>query len=99
MVNLSSRLVSLETEAERRREQSMAERLAAVEGVPVADVLGWLVETRAERAEVARSCSGRSVVVSEVVRQMAAEAGLSEAETAEAIREAERVLRLLEAAP
>ena len=99
MVMFSRRVASIEAAAAQRWEQSMAERLAVLEGGSVAAVLAWLAETRAERAAVVRSCSGRSVVVSEIVRQMAAEAGLSEAETEQAIAEAERVLHLLEAAP
>ncbi len=91
----SRRVVSLETAAAQRWELALAERLAVIAGTSVAEQLAWLAETRAERAEKVRSCSGRSVAVSEIVRQMAADAGLDEAETAAAIREAERVLRRL----
>ena len=99
MSPLRHRVTTLEAQAERRWEQSIAERLAVIDGTSVAEWLVWLAETRPARAAVVRSCSGRSVVVSEIVRQMAAEAGLSEAETEQAIAEAERVLHLLEAAP
>ncbi len=95
MSPLRHRVINLEAEAERRWEQSIAERLAVIDGTSVAEQLAWLAETRAERAAAVRSCSGRSVAVSEIVRQMAADAGLDEAETAEAVREAERVLRRL----
>ena len=99
MVTFTRRVVSLEAAAAQRWEQSIAERLAVIDGTSVGEMLAWLAETRPARAAVVRSCSGRSVVVSEIVRQMAAEAGLSEAETEQAIAEAERVLHLLEAAP
>jgi predicted Fe-S protein YdhL (DUF1289 family) len=95
MVTFTRRVITLEAQAERRWEQSIAERLATIDGTSVAEQLAWLAETRGERAAVVRSCSGRSVAVSEIVRQMAAEAGLSEAETAAATLEAERVLRRL----
>jgi FPC/CPF motif-containing protein YcgG len=95
MSSLSHRVVNLEAEAERRWEQSIAERLAVIDGASVAAQLAWLAETRGARAAVVRSCSGRSVAVSEIVRQMAAEAGLDAAVSAAAIREAEQVLRRL----
>ena len=99
MSPLSNRVINLEAQAERRWEQGIAERLATIEGVPVAEVLGWLAETRAERAEKVRASRGRRFVLSDVVRGMAEEAGLDEHETEQAIAEAERVLHLLEAAP
>ncbi len=95
----SRRVVSLEAEAERRWEQSIAERLAVIDGASVAAQLAWLAETRAERAAKVRASRGRRFVLSDVVREMAEEAGLDEHETEQAIAEAERVLHLLEATP
>ncbi len=95
----SRRVVSLETAAAQRWELALAERLAVIAGTSVAEQLAWLAETRAERAEKVRASRGRRCVLSDVVREMAEEAGLDEHETEQAIAEAERVLRLLEAAP
>jgi len=95
MSPLSHRVTNLEAEAERRWEQRTAERLAAIEGVPVAAVLGWLVESRAERAEAAQVFSGRGVDVRELTRYLAELHELTAEETEQAVSEAERCLEQL----
>ena len=95
MSPLRHRVINLEAEAERRWEQSIAERLAVIDGTSVAEQLAWLAETRAERADLERTYRGRRVSVAEIVRELAADAGLDEHETAQAIAEAERCLERL----
>ncbi len=97
-MTLHARLTSIETAAERRRESALAERLSAATGQSVVEMLHWLAETATERTELERVYRGRRVSVAEITREMAATAGLDEAETEQAIAEAGRVLRRLEEA-
>jgi len=88
-------VIILEAQVERRWEQGIAERLATIEGVPAAEVLGWLVESRAERAEAVQVFSGRRVDVRELTRYLAELHELTAEETEQAVSEAEQVLRRL----
>ncbi len=95
MVNLSSRLVSLETETRRRRRERIAQAIARTEGIAVEETWSWMTAAAAEEATVRREYQGDPRDVGQLTRWLATRHGCSEAEIAAAVERALRVADLL----
>jgi len=96
MSALSSRLVSLETEARRRSRERLAQAIACTEGVTVEEACTWVAAGAEDAALVREQYRGDSRDVEKITRWVAVRYDLSEAEIAATVELAERVVNLLE---
>ncbi len=96
MVSLSGRLLSIETETRRRRRERIAQAIACTEGIAVEEARSWVAETEAKEATIRREYQGDPRDVEQLTRWLARRHDLSEAETAQAVEHAVRVVELLE---